>query len=319
MAQWKRIRVKVNGRVEYRWTDGKGNYRLANPNSSNKLSTWDKLASYKPEALAIRKNAARRVHRGINTAVEDAVNKVKTDFSNFNTAANRAFGIKPQPNKGKGGAKPPYTDGQIVEKEGNKFRYSAKTKQFTLVKEPKKPETKPQPEPPKNPRAEQQTTTTRTPPKPKPKKPAPGYQKSESGYYRGTSAESRSKYEAELAKKSGSTSGNPLLDRFRRDMGRDAKTGERQYSTPADKSQYVDKNGKLKIQDKPKPQPVAAKPKPKPPTTKTGGNTPASGVSFTASEEAKGRSGFNPRGTDRPRVIPPGYKWDPKLKRVVKK
>jgi hypothetical protein len=30
----------------------------------------------------------------------------------------------------------PYKDGQIVTKEGNQFRYNAKTKQFTLVKKP---------------------------------------------------------------------------------------------------------------------------------------------------------------------------------------
>lgn len=85
-------------------------------------------------------------------------------------------------------------------------------------------------------------------------------------------------------------SGNPLLNRFRRDMGRDAKTGERQYSTPEDKSKYVDKNGKLKIQDKPKPQPTAAKAKPKPPTSKTGGNTP-----ITASKPMEGGTSFNTR------------------------
>ena len=32
-----------------------------------------------------------------------------------------------------------YRDGQIVTKEGNQFRYNAKTKQFTLVRQPSKP------------------------------------------------------------------------------------------------------------------------------------------------------------------------------------
>lgn len=296
--------------------------------------------------MAKRKPERKDFPRGLrgNRQYQLALQAYNNPERNAENILSKAFQVKPQPRKGQGGTTETSKPNPLAIKPKNppsqNDRVGVSTKGGNLTPDsvwefkPGKPvrwngqawepvskstaEKKPTTPPISAP--ERQTTTTRTPaPKPKPKKPAPGYQKSESGYYRGTSAESRSKYEAELAKKSGSTSGNPLLDRFRRDTGRDAKTGERQYSTPADKSQYVDKNGKLKIQDKPKPQPVAAKPKPKPPTTKTGGNTPASGVSFTASEEAKGRSGFNPRGTDRPRVIPPGYKWDPKLKRVVKK
>lgn len=133
--------------------------------------------------------------------------------------------------------------------------------------------------------SEQQTTTTRTPapkPKPKPKapskpvaKPSETYKDGGKGLYQG-SKEYRDKVGG---------SGNPLLNRFRRDMGRDAKTGERQYSTPADKSKYVDQNGKLKIQDK--PQPAS---KPNPPTTKTGGNTP-----LAASKPVTGGTPFNTR------------------------
>jgi hypothetical protein len=121
--------------------------------------------------------------------------------------------------------------------------------------------------------------------KPKPKapskpvaKPSETYKDGGKGLYQG-SKEYRDKVGG---------SGNPLLNRFRRDMGRDAKTGERQYSTPEDKSKYVDKNGKLKIQDKPKPQPTAAKSKP--PTSKTGGNTP-----ITASKPMEGGTPFNTR------------------------
>ena len=123
--------------------------------------------------------------------------------------------------------------------------------------------------------------------KPKPKapskpvaKPSETYKDGGKGLYQG-SKEYRDKVGG---------SGNPLLNRFRRDMGRDAKTGERQYSTPEDKSKYVDKNGKLKIQDKPKPQPTAAKSNPKPPTSKTGGNTP-----ITASKPMEGGTPFNTR------------------------
>ena len=41
-----------------------------------------------------------------------------------------------------------YTDGQIVVKEGNKFRYNAKTRQFTLVQQPAAAKPKPKPQPP---------------------------------------------------------------------------------------------------------------------------------------------------------------------------
>ena len=69
----------------------------------------------------------------------------------------------------------PYKDGQIVTKEGNQFRYNAKTKQFTLVKKP----VAPKPEPSK-PAAATPPPATPKPagvapvqPKPKPKpKPA---------------------------------------------------------------------------------------------------------------------------------------------------
>ena len=134
----------------------------------------------------------------------------------------------------------PYKDGQIVEKEGNKFRYNAKTKQLILV-------SKPAPQPP----GSNNNTTPRNPsptgskPKPKPdSKPAPKTSETyrdNKGLYQGTK---------EYRDKVGG-SGNPLLNRFRRDMGRDATTGERQYNTPEDKSKYVDKNGKLKINSKP--------------------------------------------------------------------
>ena len=73
------------------------------------------------------------------------------------------FSVAPQPPKGKGGAKPAYTDGQIVVKEGNKFRFNAKTKQFTLVREPEA--SKPKPSKP--------TAATPPPAKPKPAGVAP--------------------------------------------------------------------------------------------------------------------------------------------------
>lgn len=143
-----------------------------------------------------------------------------------------------------------------------------------------------------------QPEATKPQPKPIPKadsNPSTGYVKSKEGYYRGTNEASAKKYQEDLAKKNnGSSSGNPLLDRFRRDMGRDAKTGERQYSTPDEKSKYVDKDGKLKTQNKP----TAAGTKPvnnaepvKPPTPKTGGNTP-----LKASRPMEGGTPLNERG-----------------------
>lgn len=68
---------------------------------SGNLSTTDKLFGMSEEAKAARRRAALRIHRDINKAVEGAASKVKTDFSKFNTAANKAFGLdgKPKPSK----------------------------------------------------------------------------------------------------------------------------------------------------------------------------------------------------------------------------
>ena len=70
----------------------------------------------------------------------------------------------------------------------------------------------------------------------KPRKPVPSaketYRDGGKGLYQGSKA-----YRAALAKKSGGeSSGNPLLDRFRKDMGRNAATGEKPTSKPASKS-----------------------------------------------------------------------------------
>jgi hypothetical protein len=82
----------------------------------------------------------------------------------------------------------PYKDGQIVTKEGNQFRYNAKTKQFTLVKKPaasKPAASKPAPSKPAV------TTTPAAKPKkagvapvqPKPKpKPKPAMSAAAKGY-----------------------------------------------------------------------------------------------------------------------------------------
>ena len=70
----------------------------------------------------------------------------------------------------------------------------------------------------------------------KPRKPVAStketYRDGGKGLYQGSKA-----YRAALAKKSGGeSSGNPLLDRFRKDMGRNAATGEKPTSKPASKS-----------------------------------------------------------------------------------
>ena len=96
MAQWKKVQVKVKGRLVTRWTDGKGNYRYSDPNASSKLRT---ALSMDPEAKAARRGAVSNLDNRINKAVEGAVNKVKSDFSKFNTTANQAFSVKPQPSK----------------------------------------------------------------------------------------------------------------------------------------------------------------------------------------------------------------------------
>ena len=79
------------------------------------------------------------------------------------------------------------------------------------------------------------TAANKPAPKPR-KKPVPSaketYRDGGKGLYQGSKA-----YRAALAKKSGGeSSGNPLLDRFRKDMGRNAATGEKPTSKPASKS-----------------------------------------------------------------------------------
>jgi hypothetical protein len=175
-----------------------------------------------------------------------------------------------KPTAAKPAAKPAnvadYKDAQGNVYDGNtgRLKTAAKPKSKPKPKPAAPAAAKPKPEAPSKPVA----------------KPSETYKDGGKGLYQG-SKEYRDKVGG---------SGNPLLNRFRRDMGRDAKTGERQYSTPEDKSKYVDKNGKLKIQDKPKPQPTAAKSNPKPPTSKTGGNTP-----ITASKPMEGGTPFNTR------------------------
>ena len=62
-----------------------------------------------------------------------------------------------------------YTDGQIVVKEGNKFRYNAKTRQFTLVQQPAAAKPKPKPQPPAaKPKPKPQPPAAKPKPKPKP-------------------------------------------------------------------------------------------------------------------------------------------------------
>jgi hypothetical protein len=73
-------------------------------------------------------------------------------------------------------------------------------------------------------------------PAPKPRKPVPSaketYRDGGKGLYQGSKA-----YRAALAKKNGGqSSGNPLLDRFRKDMGRNPATGQKPTSKPASKS-----------------------------------------------------------------------------------
>lgn len=78
------------------------------------------------------------------------------------------------------------------------------------------------------------TAANKPAPKPR-KKPVPSaketYRDGGKGLYQGSKA-----YRAALAKKNGGqSSGNPLLDRFRKDMGRNAATGEKPTSKPASK------------------------------------------------------------------------------------
>lgn len=293
--QWKRVYVDGKG---YRYTNGK-EYRLTNPNS-----------------VATAKKIARAAY-GAPQAAADTLNRFGIGTGGVNRSSNSKENKETEGEK-----KPPKKDLRIKAKKGGVEGTMIKGKPETWkanssASGSKNPPAKVQPTKPPISAAEQKTTTTRPPAaKPESKKPAPGYQKNESGYYRGTDSESRSKYEAELAKKSGSTSGNPLLDRFRRDMGRDAKTGERQYSTPEDKSKYVDKNGKLKIKDTPA---AASTSNSNTSTKKVGGDNAGTFEKTKQSvEQATNATPFATRN-----VVggnpPKNTVWDPKLKRYVKK
>ena len=260
--QWKRVLVTLpSGDKAYRYTDGKGNYRLSHPDSSESMASRRGLSS---------SQGGPSIGEQLRIMAGPAGGETKTARVKGKPTAGES---KPAPPAAKPKPKPSGM-ANIPPKEANApvNVQARKPKPAPAASTTSKPKPKP---------------AAPAAAKPKPKapskpvaKPSETYKDGGKGLYQG-SKEYRDKVGG---------SGNPLLNRFRRDMGRDAKTGERQYSTPEDKSKYVDKNGKLKIQDKPKPQPTAAKSNPKPPTSKTGGNTP-----ITASKPMEGGTPFNTR------------------------
>jgi len=215
---WKKVYVDGKG---YRYTDGKGNYRLTNP-----------------EAKQTAKKALDAVY-GVAQSAADNLNRIQ------------GRPTKPKPKPTETPRPKPKGVSNIPPQESNApVNVAAR-------------ETKPVP-----PKATEQRTTTNKPstpskpsttPKPVPKsssKPASKtsetYKDGGKGLYQG-SQEYRDKIGG---------SGNPLLNRLRRDMGRDEKTGEKPNAIPKNDS----------------------------PASKRGSNSPTS-----ASTPMTGGTPFNPR------------------------
>jgi len=234
--QWKRVLYTLpSGEKAYRYTDGQGNYRISHPDTY--------------ESMESRRGLSKgRSGPGIRTQLSQLAGPAggETRTARVKGVSSKEESKEPSPSK-------------------PELKIKPKPKPEATKPKPKpKPEaTKPKPKPkptntaevkpakPSVQASEQKPTVVRNPsPKPQPKadskptaKASETYRDGGKGLYQGTK---------EYRDKVGG-SGNPLLNRFRRDMGRDATTGERLYSTPDEKSKYVDKNNKLKIQDKPKP------------------------------------------------------------------
>ena len=209
MAKWKQVYVRGKG---YRWTDGNGNYRYENPalkdfvkgaarslkeSLSNTASGYQK--AWKRTAERLAREEKQKVQRGFGS---------RQRFER--TQAEAAEMAKPKP-KPKPQTKP-------VPKAEAKPKPKPKPipKKETKASKPQAP--KPQPKP--VPKAES---------KPSPKsetKPASKasetYKDGGKGLYQG-SKEYRDKVGG---------SGNPLLNRLRRDMGRDEATGEKPNAIP---------------------------------------------------------------------------------------
>jgi hypothetical protein len=245
---WKRVYVPGKG---WRYTDGKGNYKTSDPSRSRyRNPANDVVDAGTSTAKKGVKKAANTVKESVKATSEAAGRTAK----NEEAAKSQAMGYKARKDREKQAAKTkPQSLTERDKRVGNTDVNKLRQQQNETIKayNKSKPDTtKPSPAPstsrsstPAPARSSGSTSSTAKPspkpvPKPAGKVPASSetYRDGGKGLYQG-SKEYRDKVGG---------SGNPLLNRFRKDMGRDASSGskaEPKMSKPEDKSRYVAPNG----------------------------------------------------------------------------
>jgi hypothetical protein len=247
---WKRVYVPGKG---WRYTDGKGNYKQTNPSRSQ----------YRNAANDVVDAGANATKKGVQKVGDSAKQSIKATSEaagrtakNEDAAKTQAIGYKARKDREREQTQvKPQSLTQRDRRIGNTDVSSLRQAQNDAIKaynKKKQEQAKPQPtnkqdgggQPRTYASASPRTTTASvTEPKPIPKPagkvPASSetYRDGGKGLYQGTK---------EYRDKVGG-SGNPLLNRFRQDMGRDAGSGskaEPKMSKPEDKSKYVASNGK---------------------------------------------------------------------------
>ena len=198
-----------SGDKAYRYTDGKGNYRLSHPDSSESMASRRGLSS---------SQGGPSIGEQLRIMAGPAGGETKTARVKGKPTAGES---KPAPPAAKPKPKPkPSGMANIPPKEANApvNVQARKPKPAPAASTTSKPKPKP---------------AAPAAAKPKPKapskpvaKPSETYKDGGKGLYQG-SKEYRDKVGG---------SGNPLLNRFRRDMGRDAKTGEKPNAIPKNDS-----------------------------------------------------------------------------------
>ena len=207
MAKWKKVYVPGKGD---RWTDGNGNYRYTNPALKDNVKS----------AARSLKESLSNIASGYQQASQRTADRLAREEK---AKVDRGFGSRQRSER---------TQAEAAEMA------KPKPKPKPQPKPVPKAEAKPKPKPKPIPKEETKTTQPSKPqPKPVPKaesKPSPKseskpaskasdtYKDGGKGLYQG-SKEYRDKVGG---------SGNPLLNRLRREMGRDEATGEKPNAIP---------------------------------------------------------------------------------------
>lgn len=217
MAKWTKVYVPGKGD---RWTDGNGNYRYTNPALKDNVKS---AASSLKESLSnIASGYQKAGERTANRLASEEKAKVQRGFGSRQrserTQAEAAEMTKPKP-KPKPQPKPvPKAEAKPKPKPIPKEETQAPKPQAPKPQASKPQASKPQPKP--VPKAESKPSP-KTETKPA-SKASETYKDGGKGLYQG-SKEYRDKVGG---------SGNPLLNRLRRDMGRDEATGEKPNAIP---------------------------------------------------------------------------------------